>query len=272
MFPFLVLLFLVTVEIIVRLDRRFRPVPILIYHFIDGEGEKRGLSVSLSRFEQHLMYLLQHNFRLISLEEFVKSKQTRTLLPGRCVVITFDDGDEAFYTKVYPFLLRYQLPATVFVVTEWIGRAGYLNWEQLRSMSRHLVTVGSHTVSHRYLPDLELDAVRRELVESKRVLEEKLDRLVNFLSYPVGGFNREIVRLARETGYLAACTTNRGRNFFQQDLFVLKRVKMTEKTTQSYILTAKFSGYYNLLSQFFPKQTGARLISTSGKNNTVLPL
>jgi len=235
---------------------RLRPVPVLMYHFIDGQGERRGLSVSLSNFEQHLKYLMKHNFRVVSADEFLQASQTGTRLPQNSVMITFDDGDEAFYTKVYPLLLKYQIPATVFVISGWVDRPGFLSWRQIRIMSSELVTVGSHTSSHRYLPDLPLDEVKKELAESKQSLEMELKRPVSFLSYPVGGFTPDIARTAKEAGYMAAFTTNRGQNFWQRDLFALKRVKMTDRSTRPHVLWAKYSGYYQILNEFRPKSTG----------------
>lgn len=246
------------VSVTASLARWFRPVPILLYHFLDGEREKQGLSVSTASFERHILFLLKGNFHVLSLERLVEWLRGRQPIPPNSVVITFDDGDEAFYTKAYPLLLKYRLPATVFVITGWIGKPGYLGWDELRGMSPELVTVGSHAVTHRYLPDLSLEEMRAELGESKKVLEEGLRRPVHFLSYPVGGFGPEIARVAREAGYLAACTTNRGRNFFQKDLLALKRIKMTEQSLRPYVLWAKCSGYYPVLSEVFPKHPGAR--------------
>ena len=125
-------------------------------------------------------------------------------------------------------------------------------------MSPEVVTIGSHTASHRYLPDISLDEVKKEFMESKQVLEKELKRPVSFLSYPVGGFSADIARAAQETGYLAAFTTNRGSNFWQRDLFALKRVKMTDHSTRPYVLWAKLSGYYYLFSGFRPKDPGGR--------------
>ena len=170
---FMPLIFVSVVCVVLSLLKRFRTVPILLYHFVDGEGKKRGLSVSFSAFEQHLQFLLGRNFRVISLGELVqllKGKSSQAL--SKMAVISFDDGDKGFYTKVYPLLVKYQIPAAIFVITDWIGREGYLSWEDINSMSSELVTIGSHTMSHRYLPELNLDEVRRELVESKRILEE----------------------------------------------------------------------------------------------------
>lgn len=257
---------LIAVEFLRWLHARLRPVPVFMYHFIDGEGERHGLSVSLVHFEKHLNYLMKHNFRVISADEFLQASQTGVRLPQNSVMITFDDGDEAFYTKVYPLLLKYQIPATVFVISGWVDRPGFLSWRQIRIMSSEIVTVGSHTATHRYLPDLPLDEVKKELVESKQALEKELKRPVSFLSYPVGGFSTEIARAAQEAGYLAAFTTNRGQNFWQRDLFALKRVKMTDRSERQHVLWAKCSGYYQILSEIRPKAPGGSEKKTGARD------
>jgi len=230
-----------------------RFVPILAYHYLDAAPGKRSLSVSLPTFEKQLQFLVRRQFQVVHFADLVKSLRGEKKLPSKAVVITFDDGEKTFYSKAYPLLMKYRLPATVFVASDWVGREGFVSWEELRSMSSEFVTVGSHTVTHRYLPDLSRDEIRDELFRSKEILEKELGRSVDFLSYPVGGFNPEIRNAAREAGYRAACSTNRGRNWGGKDLFALKRIKMTEGTLSPWVLSAKLSGYYLLPGDLFPK-------------------
>lgn len=228
-------------------------VPILAYHFIDGPEDKKSLSVSLRAFELQLQFLVKHQFHVVSFGDYLKSRRSGKFLPKKAVVITFDDGDRSFFTKAYPLLLKYRLPATLFVATEWMGKEGFLRWDELNSMSAECVTVGSHTVTHRYLPDLGSEEMREEIFRSKEILERNLKRNVDLLSYPVGGFNPGIKRLAKEAGYLAACSTNRGRNWGGEDLFALKRIKMTEDSISPWVLGAKLSGFYQIFSDIRPR-------------------
>ena len=249
----LILAFLWAVK---KLAEKFSSIPILNYHFIEGKGEKAGLSISFQAFEKQLLHLLKRNCRVISPQDLLECRKNQTELPSKSVIITFDDGDENFYTMVYPVLVRYQIPVTMFIITDWIGKPGYLTWEQIHSMTPRLITIGSHTVSHRYLPDLPFEEIRRELTESKKILQEKLNRNIRFFCYPVGGFNASIREMVKEAGYEAAFTTNRGRNFRQKDLFALKRVKMTEDSVKPIAITAKLSGYYQIFNDLFPKEPG----------------
>jgi hypothetical protein len=77
----------------------------------------------------------------------------------------------------------------------------------------------------------------------------------------VGGFGPAIARGAREAGYSAALTTNRGRNLLQKDFYALKRIKMTESSAAWHSLSAKLSGYYQIFSEIFPKDPGSQTVS-----------
>ena len=86
-----------------------------------------------------------------------------------------------------------------------------LTVDECRELSRLPgVGVGSHTVSHPSLGALGLSEQRRELIESRRLLEEAIDAPVALLSYPFGkppDIASETPDLAREAGYSAAFTS-----------------------------------------------------------------
>jgi peptidoglycan/xylan/chitin deacetylase (PgdA/CDA1 family) len=74
------------------------------------------------------------------------------------------------------------------------------------------VTFGSHTLTHPHLTALSEPEWRRELTESKRLLEDRLGRPVETLAYPYGDFSPAIAAAAREAGYRAGFTTIPGLN------------------------------------------------------------
>jgi len=77
-------------------------------------------------------------------------------------------------------------------------------------MQQRGVTFGSHTLTHRRLTDLPEEQWRRELAESKRLLEEGLGRPVETLAYPYGDFSPEIGQAALEIGYRLCFSTRPG--------------------------------------------------------------
>lgn len=76
-----------------------------------------------------------------------------------------------------------------------------LNWDQVCEMRRRGITFGSHTVHHPFMKRLPLEDARWELVESKRVLEERLGERVRHFCFPHGSYSEAVGRLAREVGY-----------------------------------------------------------------------
>ncbi|MCI0613041.1 polysaccharide deacetylase family protein, partial [bacterium] len=96
-----------------------RKLTILKYHSIDNSGS--AVSISPVLFSQHLRYLKEKHFTVITLSEGLK------LLTGheplfKKVVLTFDDGYENFHSRAFPLLSQYHFPATVFVVARYVGR------------------------------------------------------------------------------------------------------------------------------------------------------
>ncbi|MFA5088712.1 MAG: polysaccharide deacetylase family protein [Candidatus Omnitrophota bacterium] len=225
-------------------------VPIMMYHNVNSVVNPIAPTVSPEYFRRHMEFLKRNHYRVISLDEFVEAMSSGKRLPRKSVVITFDDGYEDNYIFALPVLREHHFPATIFVPPAKIGQEGRLTWAQLREMVGQDVTIGSHTFHERYLPHLPYDNQREEIFESKRILEEKLGVAVNYLSYPIGGFNDKIKQDVRDAGYKAACSTNRGSNRFNRDLYELNRIRFGDPDNSGIILRVKLSGYYNLFRKY----------------------
>ena len=117
------------------------------------------------------------------------------------VAITFDDGWETDYTVALPELLSRRMRAISFVITDWIGKRGFMSAAQLRDMARQGMEVQVHGKTHRFLSDLPETELRLELSAAKARLEDVLGQEVTALSYPGGrGGSRERL-IAGELGY-----------------------------------------------------------------------
>lgn len=224
-------------------------IPILGYHRVGSFRGDHVPTISPETFERQLAFLARHRYRVLSLEELVASLERATPEPRRSVVITFDDGYEETHTIAWPLLKRFGFSAAVFVAPAEIGAPGFVNWEQIRDMSKDGVTVGSHTMHHSYIPLVKEERLAEELVESKRLIEERVGTAVKFLSYPVGGYTPQAQALAKSAGYLAACTTNRAAPGAPLDRYALRRIKITERDGHPLLLWAKLSGYYDAFRQ-----------------------
>ena len=157
----------------------------------------------------------------------------------RELVLTFDDGYDDFYTEVFPLLEKYRLKPLVFLPVNRIGdenrwdqanglRARRLmDTAQIRELRRHGVRFGSHTLTHPSLVRLGDAQLRRELVESRRKLEELLGDEVDMLAYPYGHANPRVRAAAIEAGYKMAFTTVDGLNVWE-DPFAMRRIEFNQ--------------------------------------------
>lgn len=228
------------------MNARVRTVPIFAYHRV---GEPQGdhvPTVTPETFEWQLQFLQRHHYQVIDLGQFVEQRLHETSDQRRYVVITFDDGYAETFSVAAPLLRRFGCRAIVFVTPAEVGLPGFMTWEQLRAVTQAGITIGSHTMYHTYLPLISRDKVEHELVESKRTLEQRLGRPITWLSYPVGGYTPEVQAVAKTAGYQGACTTNRGVSKRADDLFALRRIKITERDRNPVAFWVKLSGYYDL--------------------------
>lgn len=232
------------------LDSKYT-VPIMMYHRVNSSGTERGDTVSPERFRQQMEFLRKFDYQVISLDELVKGIKDKKKIPRNTVVITFDDGYEDNFTHALPILQEYRYPSTVFVCPDFIGKVregeAYLSWEQLEMMKNAGISLQSHAMTHAYLPELNLDDMRYEIEESKRILEEELNVPVEYFAYPIGGFTPDIKEAVKKAGYKAAFTTNRGHDRFDKDIYEINRIRFSEKDDSQLYMWSKLSGYNNLL-------------------------
>ncbi len=229
---------------------------VLTYHSI---GYDKGLlSVSPENFEKQMRYFKEANYRVITLDELVKGIESGRRFPQKTVVITFDDGFKDNFIFAYPVLRKYGFPATIFLVTDWIGEdKEYLNWEEVIEMSKNNISFGGHTKSHAYLPAIvNKDALWNEISGCKEVVEEHTGLIGPiYFCYPRGGFTEEVQMLVKEAGYKGACATNRGNDLLNRsDLYAINRVSIRDMDPDYSITNlfnaisfrVKVSGYYNV--------------------------
>jgi peptidoglycan/xylan/chitin deacetylase (PgdA/CDA1 family) len=85
-----------------------------------------------------------------------------------------------------------------------------LSWDEIREMDKYDISFGSHTVSHPVLSDICSNDILQEVIESKKIIEEKIQKSVTTFAYPYGkveDYNDEVIRLLKDTGFEICCTT-----------------------------------------------------------------
>lgn len=218
------------------------------------------VTVSPEHFRDQMRALAEAGWQTAGCAELAGFLAGRPL-PGKQVVLTFDDGYLDNYVHAFPVLKEFGLKAVIFLVSDWIGDgvprpdgdcpdhrackrriasgdadSVILRWSEIREMQASgLVEFQSHTHTHtRWDQTLadgapRLAAMRHELTESKRVLEAGLGRPVTHLCWPQGYFQEDYLPLACEAGFDYLHTTRRGTSRPGGDAQRIKRIVTKDK-------------------------------------------
>ncbi len=228
--------------------------PILMYHSVDftvPPGNR--LVVSVESFERQMRFLKEHRYNVVPLKTLALWVKEKKKIPAKTVVLTFDDGNKDNYTRAFPILRKYNLCATMFVIIDELGRpqGDKMTWQELFTMrDSGLIDIGSHTLGPVPLIDIKSEEeVKRQIFESKKILEERLGQPILAFSYPEGRFTLSIKEWGKEGGYHGSVTTNPGKKFPNDDVFALKRLRISATSDNLLVFWIESSGYYNFIRE-----------------------
>jgi peptidoglycan/xylan/chitin deacetylase (PgdA/CDA1 family) len=186
---------------------------VLCYHAV-GDAVNQ-LTVSPERLERQLRGLARRGYVPDLASNVVRSEPSR-----RRVVVTFDDGYRSVRKQAAPVLRHLGVAATMFVTTEFVGRAvgvaagdsldsTAVSWDDLRALADEGWEIGSHTLTHPRLTALGAQEVRMEVCESKARIEAELGRPCSSFAYPWGLVDEHVEHAVRRAGYEVAFTVPR---------------------------------------------------------------
>lgn len=217
--------------------------PIIQYHKIDApppDAKVRGGYTPTARFARQMGYLKKEGFNFYTASELIEHFLKEGVFPARALAVTFDDGWKDNYTNAFPILRRLQIKATIFLVPSCIGLASvkaqaagetaraHLTREEILEMSQHGIEFGSHSMNHQLLHQISASDVKFEVEESKRLIEEMVQRPCNVFAYPAGFFTETAQQLIRDAGYLSALSTTYGPTD-HLDIYALNRVEILRR-------------------------------------------
>lgn len=216
-------------------------IPILMYHKVNSDPKVGGLGLRVpeEKFDWQMKYLHDHGYHTVTLGDVLGSWDKDHKLPAKPIVITFDDGYLDNLTKAYPILKKYNFTATIFIPTDYVGnynRWDFVNgqpsnkmmtWSEIKELQAKGFDIEAHTKSHPHLAKITPEMVDKELVESKKILQDKLDKKIYFLAYPYGNHNKSVEDAVKKAGYLAAVVTDpQGKVDQHSNRFALDRVRI----------------------------------------------
>lgn len=158
---------------------------VTLYHRIDS-GKKKYKN-NYKTFYKHIDFI-KNNFNVVVPGDNLIRERLN-------VCLSFDDGYEEIYLKVYPLLKELNLKAILAISPVFIGKSEYCTINQLKEM-RDTFVFASHGFNHVDLSHKEVD-LKKEIIESKRVLEEMLETKIETFVFPFGKFNKCSLDIAK---------------------------------------------------------------------------
>ena len=231
---------------------------ILVLHKIVEGNPVDWADVSLNFFTEIVEFIKLRNL------EFTSITNWKNNISGN-VVLTFDDGFSSDFELVYPILKEMRMSATFFIVPNFVGKDGYMSWENIKQLSDDGMEIASHSLTHKYLNTLNEEDIFNELKNSKIKIEEIIGKDVNSFAYPYGSYSPKSHQIATEAGYKNICNSKPGLSRINST--VLSRNSIHSNLNSYNIEKFIFPNKYDLAIQKFGYLVRNGIKQTIGINN-----
>jgi peptidoglycan/xylan/chitin deacetylase (PgdA/CDA1 family) len=186
----------------------------LCYHAIADHADDPVIgrySVPPALFAAHLDQLMRRGFTFIDGDQLLGWLHRGVALPTRPALLTFDDCYEDLLDTARNILVPRRIPALAFAVSGaesnlWDQPAGarqlkLMDWRQLAQLAELGVELGSHSATHRRLPDLGAEGLRLETDGAASAFERHGLRRPRFFAYPFGQVSDAAQGAVRDAGF-----------------------------------------------------------------------
>lgn len=211
-------------------------VPIIMYHQISDCGNYGDYVLPLRVLKDDFEYLKHNGFNPISFKQLLAYTKAGTPLPQKPIIITFDDGERSFLTKVLPLLEKYRYPANVNIIGslaqlytqngETDDKYAYLNYDDIEILHNHsLVEIGCHTYNLHSLKNRRgvsmlkneteaqyLDIINKDFQLFNDMYKQITGEAPVIFAYPYGIKNDVIGEFLKSSHFSITLTSRRGVN------------------------------------------------------------
>ncbi|MDR1544415.1 MAG: polysaccharide deacetylase family protein [Prevotellaceae bacterium] len=211
---------------------------ILMLHRIvpayNPQSKNAHLEITPEFLEQTIVKYQKKGYLCVTLEQVKEQVLKGKHFHKKFVCFTFDDGFADNFELAYPIFKTHNCPFTIFVTVGFLDNFATANWykeqpkmlsmEQLTKLSNEpLCTIGSHTLTHPHLTELDFEAQKREILLSKQILEQWTGKPITHFAYPYGDYNEQLMQIVESCGYQTAVLCNGNYVRRGQSVFALKR-------------------------------------------------
>lgn len=211
-------------------------VSIVFHNVVDKREDIDPDGITTDHLIALFEFLRGNGWTAITLDDLDQAARHSRSLPARAILITVDDGYRSAYSRVFPLLLAYRMPALVALVGSWMSLTGdprYMTWDQAREMQRSgLVEFASHSYDlhhgavgnpqgnelppsafRHYDPVLGYESedqfrlhIREDLNKSIELMKRELGRTPRAIVWPFGRYTAVTTDVAREEGFTFGLT------------------------------------------------------------------
>lgn len=242
-----------------RAENLKKGVPVLMYHNIfngDISSSKSGVLITPQNFERQMMYLKNHGYETITVEQLYDFMKYGKLLPKKPIMITFDDGYLGNYEYAYPLFKKIGYKGIINVIVKNVPSQTnmvvtpypHFDWAKAKEMaSSGVIEIESHTYnSHMYKKSKNADIpmlsgpiiingrletmdeyknrIKEDLYKAKKDIEDNTGKNVTALAYPYGIGSETSKDVAASLGYKVIFTMVEGVNRYKDDPYAVKRI------------------------------------------------
>ena len=199
----------------------------IMYHRFN-ENKYPSTNIQIDVFKEQLKIIEREKIKFIHPNNFEKSLSENK--GQRKILFTVDDGLSSFYQNAWPILKKKKIPFILFVNTREVGSYNYMNWEQILELYKdENVEIGNHSHSHEYLVEENPETIKKDIVKSINIFEDKLGQNSKFFSYPFGEYSLEFKKIIKDLGFKYAFGQHSGVIDETKDLWELPRFPINEK-------------------------------------------
>ena len=198
-----------------------------MFHRIDfGAGNN---SFSPENLEKMVKFLAEKKVKTLTFWDLKFLEWGLEKPPKKAVILTFDDGYQN-HLAAAKILKKWNLRGVFFVISERVGSPDYLNWDEVREISKMGHEIGSHSATHADLTTLSDEKLRAEIAKSKRKIELEIGQKVISFCFPAGKYDTRAIKILRDEKYEFARTTRAGKIFSLNTKFELPATRILPKT------------------------------------------
>lgn len=170
---------------------------------------------------------------------------------GAKVSFTFDDGMKSAWQYAAPDLAQFGYVGTSYVTTGFIGQNGYMNWNQVKRLQNERGwEIGSHSVTHPLMTEIDSTQLEKEMRQSKQMLETRGLRVNSFAS-PYGDYNNAVMAAAARYYQNHRGFHDQGNNYWPYSDYLLQVRQVQQgisvNQVKQYINEAKANGTWLIL-------------------------